>query len=91
MQVTVRYTGMIQVRLGTERDSLDLPGTETNLEQVLAAVAEKRGTEVSRQIGDQHMVFIEGPDGTRRVKSDQLDTPIEDDASVLFMRPFAGG
>ena len=91
MHVTIRYTGMVQVRLKTERECLHLQGEEANLGQVLAAVAEKRGVVVAEEISNQHLVMIEGPDGPRKVRSDELDAPIRDGDTVLFIRPFAGG
>ncbi len=92
MLITVKYTGMIQVRLDTAQETFNFPGgEEISLADLIDAIKESHGDDISGQIASGHIAIIDDGDGHRTVQVSDEEVRLSDGDEVLFMRPFAGG
>jgi len=91
VQVTVRYTGYLQVALDTLEEQVNLPGDESCLGELLQALETLHGSAVMGKLRRSYMAVIDGAGGTRSVRLDRTAAPLFEGDTVSLIRPFAGG
>lgn len=89
--VRVRYTGLVQLKVGCYEEALAFPGTGINLGDILDRVAELHGAEIVQKLGKGYAVLIESAGGARSLKTEDRGACVSDGDTVVFVSWFAGG